>query len=116
MPRLGYATLVVLSLGVAAYALAAYGFRPLGAFVHPDMRAVFAANAAAIHTHVFASAVALRLYLPSAMAARIPFELAYPAIAWLCWIPNLLAAEWLLRRTPSAIPVRADAGARRTGA
>ncbi|GAA0224606.1 DUF2306 domain-containing protein [Cryptosporangium japonicum] len=26
------------------------------------------------------------------------FALAYPAAAFLCWVPNLLLAEWLLRR------------------
>lgn len=40
------------------------------------------------------AAVTLRVYLPSSMIAGIPFELAYPVIAWLCWIPNLLVAEW----------------------
>lgn len=42
----------------------------------------------------------LRIYLPGSMAAGIPFEVAYPAIAWLCWVPNLVAAEVLtVRRT-----------------
>lgn len=35
------------------------------------------------------AAVTLRLYLPLAMLAGAPFEAAYAAIAWLCWIPNL---------------------------
>lgn len=43
------------------------------------------------------AAVTLRLYLPSAIAMRVPPELAYPVIAWACWVPNLLAAEWLAR-------------------
>ncbi len=41
------------------------------------------------------AAVTLRLYLPLSMAAGVPFEVAYPVIAWACWVPNLLAAEWL---------------------
>jgi len=44
------------------------------------------------------AAVTLRLYLPASMAAGIPFELAYPVIAWLCWIPNLLVAERVWNR------------------
>lgn len=48
------------------------------------------------------AAVTLRLYLPASMSVGIPFELAYPAIAWLCWVPNLVAAEWLLRQPPHA--------------
>jgi len=27
------------------------------------------------------------------------FETAYAGIAWLCWVPNLLFAVWLTRRT-----------------
>lgn len=40
------------------------------------------------------AAVMLRIYLPSSMAMGIEFTLAYPVIAWLCWVPNLLYAEW----------------------
>ncbi|MFN4161903.1 MAG: DUF2306 domain-containing protein [Stenotrophomonas sp.] len=39
------------------------------------------------------AAVTLRIYLPSSMIAGIPFDVAYPVIAWLCWVPNLLVAE-----------------------
>jgi uncharacterized membrane protein len=46
------------------------------------------------------AAVTLRIYLPTSVAAGAAFEVAYPAIAWLCWVPNLLVAEWLARRTP----------------
>jgi uncharacterized membrane protein len=48
------------------------------------------------------AAVTLRIYLPLAVGAmRIPFDQAYPAIAWLCWVPNLIVAEWvILRRSP----------------
>jgi uncharacterized membrane protein len=42
------------------------------------------------------AAVTLRLWLPLSMLAGIPFESAYPAIAWLCWVPNLVMAEWLV--------------------
>lgn len=45
------------------------------------------------------AAVTLRLYLPASVAAGIPFEVAYPAIAWLCWVPNLAIAEWAWNRT-----------------
>lgn len=191
-----FAVLVLLSLGVAAYAVAVYGLFPLGAAVHPDMRATFEAHRAGIYAHIFASAVALalgpfqfsarlrtlrpawhrrlgrlylgvgvlvggvaglymafhafgglasrlgfaslalawlytglrayrairardaachrrwmvrnlaltfaavtlRLWLPASVASGIPFELAYPFIAWLCWVPNLLAAEFLFNR------------------
>jgi uncharacterized membrane protein len=189
-----FAVLLVLSLGVAGYAVVAYGCFPLGALVHPRMRAAFEAHPIGIYTHVFASAVALalgpfqfstklrtrllrlhrwlgrlylvgvlvggiaglfmafhafggrvahlgfallaiawlytglrayvairardiplhrrwmvrnfaltlaavtlRLYLPASLAAGA-FEVAYPVIAWVCWVPNLLVAELMLRR------------------
>ncbi len=40
------------------------------------------------------AAVTLRLYLPASMVADIEFALAYSIIAWLCWAPNLVFAEW----------------------
>lgn len=43
------------------------------------------------------AAVTLRLYLPLAMVAGLPFTPAYRAISWLCWLPNLLVAEAWLR-------------------
>jgi uncharacterized membrane protein len=202
-----FVTLLVLSLGVALYAIVAYGLLPLGTLVHPDMRATFRAHPLAIYTHIFASvlalalgpfqfssrlrasrlqlhrwsgrtylgvgvlfgglaglymslhafggiasqlgfaclalawlftglraflairrhdvathrrwmvrnfaltfaAVTLRLYLPASMAAGIAFELAYPVIAWLCWVPNAVMAEVLFNRThnPSLQPTGA---------
>lgn len=47
-------------------------------------------------------AVTLRLYIPLSLMAGIPFDEAYPVIAWLCWVPNLIVAEWLVRRRPGA--------------
>lgn len=44
------------------------------------------------------AAVTLRVYLPLSAAAGIPFDSAYPAIAWLCWVPNLIVAEWFFVR------------------
>ncbi len=44
------------------------------------------------------AAVSLRIYVGVVVAAHWPFEPAYAAIAWLCWVPHLLLAEWWLRR------------------
>lgn len=44
------------------------------------------------------AAVTLRIYIPVSQVASIPFEAAYPVIAWLCWMPNLLFAEFLVAR------------------
>lgn len=196
MRSTGYATLILLSLGVVGYALVVYGFLPVGAMLHPDMRATYEAQRLGIYGHVFAAAVALtlgpfqfsttlrarhpalhrwsgwvylvvgvlvgglaglymaahafggtvarlgfaclalgwlytglraylairardlaahrrwmvrnfaltfaavtlRLWLPASVASGVAFELAYPAIAWLCWVPNLLVAEGLSNR------------------
>lgn len=43
------------------------------------------------------AAVTLRLYLPASQIAGFSMAVAYPAIAWLCWVPNLLVAEWFVR-------------------
>jgi uncharacterized membrane protein len=42
------------------------------------------------------AAVTLRIYLPLSQVIGIPFEPAYVTISWLCWVPNLLVAEWLI--------------------
>jgi uncharacterized membrane protein len=42
--------------------------------------------------------VMLRLWVPISGAAGIDFLMAYRTIAWLCWMPNLLVAEWVIRR------------------
>ncbi|MFZ2987397.1 DUF2306 domain-containing protein [Ideonella sp.] len=196
MHRAGHFLLIFMSLGVAGYAVMAYGLLPFGALVHPDMRITFQTHALALGTHVFASALALvlgpfqfsarwraarpqwhrwsgraylsigvllgglsglymafhayggmvsklgfgalalawlytgaraflairqgdvaahrrwmvrnfaltwaavtlRIDLPLSMAASLPFDLAYPAIAWLCWVPNLVVAEMRFNR------------------
>lgn len=43
------------------------------------------------------AAVTLRIYLGLFFAAGVKFEDFYPLVAWLCWVPNLLLAEWLLK-------------------
>lgn len=207
------ALLVLLSVGVALYALAAYALLPLGAVLHPELRPSFAAHAPLlVYLHVFGAAVALllwplqlapglrrrrpalhrgvgwlllllgvgvggvsglllalqahggpwarsgfallallwlasgvqalrcarqgdlpghrrwmlrqvalalaavtlRLLLPAGIVAGLPLALAYPLVAWLCWVPNLLLAEWLLRRgTPQRpAPERVSAAPR----
>lgn len=61
------------------------------------------------------AAVTLRLWLPVLMAgygavtgadADTAFLWAYHIVPFLCWVPNLLVAEWLIRRRglPSLLP------------
>jgi uncharacterized membrane protein len=40
------------------------------------------------------AAVTLRIYLPLSLAAGLPFEPVYITVSWLCWVPNLVFAEW----------------------
>lgn len=50
------------------------------------------------------AAVTLRIYLPLSQFAGISFSDAYPAIAWLCWVPNLLFVEWFIISHPLLPP------------
>jgi hypothetical protein len=45
-----------------------------------------------------AAAITLRIYMPLFAVAGIPYAISYPIIAWLCWIANLIFAEWLIGR------------------
>ncbi len=80
------------------------------AWLYTGLRAYLAIRARQVMEHCrwmvrnFAltfAAVTLRLWLPASFVAGLPFDLAYPAIAWLCWVPNLLVAEWMLLPAPA---------------
>ncbi len=44
------------------------------------------------------AAVMLRVYLPFMQAGLgMEFIDAYRIVAWICWVPNLLVAEWIIR-------------------
>lgn len=98
--------------GVAARA----GFVVLAlGWLYSGIRAYLAIRSRDISSHrrwmvrnfalTFADAT-LRIYLPGSMLAGIDFEIVYPIIAWLCWVPNLIAAEVLMNYTAasSAVP------------
>ncbi|CAN5129427.1 DUF2306 domain-containing protein [soil metagenome] len=45
------------------------------------------------------AAVTLRIILPVELALLgLPFSVAYPIVAWLCWVPNLIVVEWWLSK------------------
>lgn len=45
------------------------------------------------------AAVTLRIYLPVMLfLLHWSFRTSYIAVSWLCWVPNLLVAEWMVRR------------------
>lgn len=45
------------------------------------------------------AAVTLRIEMPL-LIWGFGFETGYQSVAWLCWVPNLVLAEWYLRRQP----------------
>lgn len=50
------------------------------------------------------AAVTLRNELPFMLfALHWPFPRSYITVSWLCWVPNVLVAEWLVRRQRSLI-------------
>lgn len=65
-----FGLLAFFSLGVAAYAIAVYGFLPLGSRVQPEMREAYEAHRVGIYGHVFAAALALVLG-PFQFSARL---------------------------------------------
>jgi uncharacterized membrane protein len=104
---------IVLAPGVQTGAVAGVGFGLLGAlwvaFTLVALVRIRSGDDVAHRqwmTRSFAltlAAVTLRLYLPAAFAAGIPFQMSYPMIAWLCWVPNLIIAELLLRPRTHAV-------------
>ena len=44
------------------------------------------------------AAVTLRIGLGIGFGSGIPFEVFYPYLAWICWVPNLLVALMIIRK------------------
>lgn len=59
------------------------------------------------------AAVTLRIYIPLGVVLALPAELSYQVIAWLCWVPNLVVTEVLIRNRGVSI---GDAGGTRMAA
>ena len=57
-----------------------------------------------------AAAITLRIYLPLVFVFHWPFSIGYPAIAWLCWVPNAIAAEIYLHFAPVPSEIALPAG------
>jgi uncharacterized membrane protein len=87
--------------------VAKLGFAALAVcWLYTGLRAFLAIRGGAVAEHqewmirnfsLTFAAVMLRLYIPASVILGIDFANAYPTIAWLCWLPNLLAAERNLR-------------------
>ena len=51
------------------------------------------------------AAVTLRNWMPLMLfGLDWPFRPTYIIVSWLCWVPNVLIAEWLVRRPAVAMP------------
>lgn len=92
--------------------VARLGFAGLAVcWLYTGFRAYLAVRSGAIGEHrkwmvrnfsLTFAAVMLRLYLPASMVAGVEFAVAYPIIAWLCWVPNVVFAEWRYNTQPTA--------------
>ncbi|UHA75113.1 DUF2306 domain-containing protein [Paenibacillus sp. 481] len=60
------------------------------------------------------ASVTLRIWIPLFLFVfgGEAFETSYIVIAWLCWVPNLLIAEWYMRRRTPRLPVSLTTGNR----
>jgi uncharacterized membrane protein len=54
------------------------------------------------------AAVTLRIWLPLAQVLHFDFIEAYRVIAWLCWVPNILIAQWIISKQNLSGSVRLD--------
>jgi uncharacterized membrane protein len=101
--------------------VARFGFAALSVcWLYSGARAYLAIRRRAIQKHrkwmvrnfaLTFAAVTLRIYLPVSHVAGIEFTVAYPIIAWLAWVPNLLVAEWMFNTAKGSAPRRARAAA-----
>jgi len=117
---LGGVSAIALTFSMWDRPVAASGFLLLGAiWIGATVQAVLAARRGAIATHqawmirsfaLTASALTLRLYLAGFLAAGQDYVAVSGLLAWLCWVPNLIFAEWLIRR-PRALRDRPIPGA-----
>lgn len=108
----GFAGLL-LSFGNTTGPVAGFGFGLLAViWVYANVQAWRLAQARRFDEHrrwmirSFAltfGAVTLRIYIPLSQMMGIDFVIAYQAIAWLAWVPNLLLAELYLRREMSRV-------------
>lgn len=102
----------VTSLPIAAHAntgaVASAGFLMLGAlwasstaaaYLRIRQRRVQAHREWMLRSYALTcAAITLRSYLPILLVSGVPYATSYRTVAWACWIPNLLFAEWLVRR------------------
>ena len=118
---LGWLASLPLALHAHTGAAASAGFQTLGiAWLTCTLLGFLDARAGRIVEHrrwmirsyaLTTAAITLRLYVLGSDVLHIPLWRSYPYIAWLCWIPNALIAQWLIRLTATPlIPSVSDHG------
>jgi uncharacterized membrane protein len=105
---LGWTTSIPIAAHAKGGAISSAGFLTLGLFwIGATAAGYFVVRSGNIAVHrrwmirsyaLTAAAITLRVYLPLVALTGLSFVTGYRIIAWACWIPNLLFAEWLLRR------------------
>ena len=110
---MGGVSAIAAAPGATGGVVAACGFGLLGIlWLYSGAQAYLAIRAGDIHTHrawmmrnfaMTFAAVTLRIYLGLMTGPMgLTFEEAYPAVAWISWVPNLMLVEWfLLNRRPA---------------
>jgi uncharacterized membrane protein len=86
--RLGFATLAILWL-----------FSAFRAYQHIRNKEIEQHKAWMIRNYALTfAAVTLRLWQVVFQVAGLEFLTGYIIVAWLCWLPNLFVAQWMVRR------------------
>lgn len=103
----------VAALGTSAGPVAGAGFLLLGlAWLGCTAEAVLRVRAGDVEGHrrwmvrsiaLTLAAVTLRAYLGTGGALGAEPDDLHPAVAWLCWVPNLAVAQWWLARHPRPV-------------
>lgn len=98
---------ILMALGTKAGPVASVGFLLLGvAWITSTALAVWHIRNRRVSEHrawmirsaaLTFAAVTLRLEMPI-LAMTVGLDVGYPMVAWLCWVPNILIAEWMLPR------------------
>jgi uncharacterized membrane protein len=106
---LGWLASLPLALHAHSGAAASAGFQVLGiCWVTCTLLGLINVRAGRLFEHrrwmirsyaLTTAAITLRLYIAGSDILHIPLDRSYPYIAWLCWIPNALAAELIIRVT-----------------
>ena len=118
---LGWLASLPLALHAHTGTMASAGFQTLGvAWLTCTLLGLLDARAGRIVQHrrwmirsyaLTTAAITLRLYVVGSDILHIPLGQSYPYIAWLCWVPNAVFAQWFIKATATQpFPWESDRG------